>query len=142
MLRWLAALLGLLVLAAPGTADAAKRKPAKLVVAAISNPPATTASGETFTVTGQVRNKGGKPGAALVTFELRNAFGTSYGVGTTSLSAIKPRRKKRFTATVGVPATSSRRACPTATSSLRACGRRVAARLAAGRPRSRRTCRA
>ncbi|MSW51494.1 MAG: hypothetical protein F2817_11505 [Actinobacteria bacterium] len=84
----------------PASAAAAGARPAKLKVTAVSAPPSALKAGERFTVTGKVRNSGGRSSAALVSFELRSRSGATirYAVGSDSIAKVRPGSTRTFRA--------------------------------------------
>jgi hypothetical protein len=96
---------GLLLLGATGPASAASTRPARLVVTSLSSPPATVAPGTRFTVTGKVRNTGGRSSRALVSLAMRTGRRptVAYALGGRSIATVRPGRTRKFRVRVVVP---------------------------------------
>jgi hypothetical protein len=91
----------------PASASAAKAKPAKLTVTALGAPPANLKPGQRFTVTGKVKNTGGKSTPALIAFELRSKGGRTvrYAIGGDQLRKVAKGSTRTFKARVSVAST-------------------------------------
>lgn len=86
---------------APATASAAKAKPkpAKLSVTSVSKLPASLKAGQSFTVKGKVKNKGGKASPALIASTLTGGTKPklAFSLKGISLKSVKPGRTASFT---------------------------------------------
>lgn len=83
----------------PAAASAAT-KPGRLKVTSVSSPPAGLKAGQRFTVTGKVKNVGGRSTPALVSFELRSRSGATvkFSVGGDTITRIRPGSTRTFKA--------------------------------------------
>ena len=91
------------LLALPASAPAAS-KPATLRVLSLASPPVSLRGDQAFTVTGRVRNTGGRTSSALLSFKLRTpAGGLSYAVGGATLRSVGRGRTAKFRARLRTP---------------------------------------
>jgi hypothetical protein len=88
----------------PASASAAKAKPAKLTVTQVSAPPSGLKPGQRFTVSGKVKNTGGKSTPALISFELRSKGGRTvrYALGGDAIRKIAKGSTRTFKTRVSV----------------------------------------
>jgi hypothetical protein len=113
--------------AVPASASAAKAKPkpARLTVTSVSAPPARLKVGDRFTVTGKVRNSGGRSTPASIAFELRSRSGATvrFAVGADTIGKVRPGTTRTFKARARIAPTASLRS--TTTFMLSACAKRT-----------------
>ncbi|WP_210495967.1 M1 family metallopeptidase [Patulibacter sp. SYSU D01012] len=81
-----------------GAAAAPKAKPARLTITSLSAPPASLQPGDAFTITGKVRNSGGRASRALVALQLRAGAHprVTYAVGGTTIAKVGAGRTRSF----------------------------------------------
>lgn len=99
------ALAAIVPAALPAGASAAKTKPARLKVTALSAPPKGLKPGQRFTATGKVRNTGGRSTPAAIAFELRAKGGraVTLALGGDRIRKIATGSTRTFRARLTVP---------------------------------------